>query len=69
LRLEIVDDGLGFDVAAALKSDQANSPFGLLSIHERAGLLGGQAIITSHPGQGTQVRVQIPLHPVEVTDG
>jgi signal transduction histidine kinase len=69
LRLEIVDDGLGFDVASALKSDQVNSSFGLLSIHERAGLLGGEASISSRPGQGTQVRVHIPLEPAETNDG
>lgn len=69
LQLEIVDDGAGFDVATALISDQANSPFGLLSIHERASLLGGQASIHSRPGQGTQVRVQIPLPPEEQHDG
>lgn len=69
LQLEIVDDGLGFDVSSALKSDHANSPFGLLSIHERAGLLGGEAIISSHLGQGTQVRVHIPLESAEANDG
>lgn len=69
LQLDIVDDGSGFDVATALKSDQANSPFGLLSIHERANLLGGDAFISSRPGQGTQVHVQIPLQPEEAHDG
>lgn len=69
LLLDIVDDGSGFDVASARKSDQANSPFGLLSIHERASLLGGQALIHSRPGQGTQVHVQIPLQPEEQHDG
>lgn len=69
LRLEIVDDGVGFDVAAALKLDQSHSPFGLLSIQERAGLLGGEAMIASRPGQGTQVRVQIPIEPAEAHDG
>lgn len=69
LLLAIIDDGCGFDVASALKLDQAHSPFGLLSIHERAELLGGEAIISSHPGQGTQVRVSLPLEPEETHHG
>jgi signal transduction histidine kinase len=68
LQLDIVDDGSGFDVESAWKSEQENSPFGLLSIHERASLLGGQALIHSRPGQGTQVHVQIPLQPEEQHD-
>jgi signal transduction histidine kinase len=59
--IEISDDGIGFDVAAALRSDPTKSPFGLLSIHERAGFLGGKATITSQPKQGTKVQVTIPL--------
>ena len=69
LRVDIVDDGLGFDVASALKTDQASSPFGLLSIYERAGLLGGEVVIDSQSGQGTRVRVQIPLEPAEPKNG
>lgn len=69
LWVDIVDDGAGFDVVSALKADQASNPFGLLSIHERAGLLGGEAIIDSHPGQGTRVRVRIPLEPAEPHHG
>lgn len=69
LHLDILDDGLGFDVATAMKSNRANNPFGLLSIHERASLLGGNAFINSGLGQGTHVRVQIPLQPAEAQDG
>lgn len=60
LTISISDDGTGFDVANALRTDQESSPFGLLSIHERAGLLNGEAVITSRPGHGTRVRVTIP---------
>jgi signal transduction histidine kinase len=59
--IEVVDDGIGFDVTAALRSDPKKSPFGLLSIYERAGILGGKATITSQPKHGAKVQVTIPL--------
>jgi signal transduction histidine kinase len=68
LRIEIDDDGCGFDATSALKNDEANSPFGLLSIHERACLLGGEAKINSRPGSGTNIRVEIPLSPQRGAD-
>ena len=67
LTIAVADDGVGFEVATALRLDQENSPFGLLSIYERAGLLGGEALITSQPGRGTQVQATFPL-PRMVTD-
>lgn len=35
---------------------------GLLSIQERARLVGGQAYVLSAPGRGTEVRVTVPVH-------
>lgn len=52
LRLEIGDDGIGFDPA------QVNSQpghYGLLGLRERAHLAGGQFTILSAPGQGTRI--------------
>ncbi|MGV3609224.1 MAG: sensor histidine kinase [Planctomycetaceae bacterium] len=69
LMIKICDDGKGFDVASALKSGNSSSPFGLLSLQERAYLLGGEAKITSHPSAGTVVQVNIPLAPQEVVNG
>lgn len=69
LTISISDDGAGFDVANALRTDQENSPFGLLSIHERASLLNGEAVFTSRPGHGTQVRVIIPWKPLVTKHG
>jgi len=61
LHVDIEDDGCGFNVASSLQANRMNSPFGLLSIHERACLLGGEAFISSKPGVGTHVRVHIHL--------
>jgi len=50
LRLTIVDDGRGFDVAAA-----KNRGYGLQSMQERVEALGGKLLIKSEPGQGTRI--------------
>ena len=58
LSLSITDTGAGFDPEAI----RGKGTLGLISIYERAHLAGGQAFIESTPGQGTTVRVTIPLH-------
>jgi signal transduction histidine kinase len=50
LALTIDDDGRGFDAAA-----QNNRGYGLQSMQERVEALGGQLLIKSEPGQGTQI--------------
>ena len=65
IRMTIGDDGCGFNPHEALKVSATNNPFGLLSIQERACWLGGAAVITSHPGAGTQINVRIPWKPAE----
>lgn len=64
--IEVRDDGRGFDPAHVFDCHAARHPFGLLSIRERAELLGGTAQINSCPGRGTQVIVHIPLAGAEV---
>lgn len=56
-RLEVEDDGLGFDLASA----QAGGGLGLPGIWERAQKIGGQVRIVSGPGQGTQIVVEVPM--------
>jgi PAS domain S-box-containing protein len=59
--IEIADDGRGFDLAAVRGDALAGSGSGVLSMHERAELLGGQLTIESAPGTGTRVRAEIPI--------
>ena len=55
----IEDDGCGFDVAAALRAH--GGTMGLLSMQERAHLVGGKLTVESLPGQGTTVFAEAPL--------
>lgn len=57
LWVEVRDNGQGFDLAAAA----ARKSFGLLGMRERALALGGQVHVNSVLGQGTTIRVTIPL--------
>lgn len=57
LVMSIEDDGKGFDTAT--RGGEAG--LGLLSMRERAAQVGGTATISSQPGQGTKVRVILPL--------
>lgn len=54
--LEVADDGTGFDASGSFPGH-----LGLKSMSERAEHLGGQVLITSTSGGGTQVRASIPL--------
>ena len=56
LRLEIQDDGKGFDPDAVRET----AGIGLVSMQERAEQLGGSLSITSKPGQGTRIRLIVP---------
>lgn len=58
LRLEVADNGRGFEPVAAMRGHS----FGLLGIRERVQALGGALRITSSPGKGTVVSIRIP-HP------
>jgi signal transduction histidine kinase len=57
--LRIVDNGRGFDNGDVFVSGGGH--FGLLGMRERAERLGGELKLASHPGEGTQVEVTVPL--------
>lgn len=61
--LIIEDDGCGFDVneLKARRFDRLKGGFGLEGIRERVELVNGQVEITSVPGSGTTISLQIPL--------
>ena len=57
----VEDDGVGFDAASWFGSPAERHSMGLVSMRERAGLLGGQFEVISQPGRGTQVHVRLPI--------
>jgi two-component system sensor histidine kinase UhpB len=59
--LQVTDNGVGFDPHDVILDREGRYGVGLLSIGERAELLGGTVRITSEPGHGTQVHVVIPM--------
>jgi signal transduction histidine kinase len=61
VKLEIVDDGIGFDAPSDPAELLRAGRLGLMGIHERARLLGGKATIRSEQGGGTIVSIEIPL--------
>jgi signal transduction histidine kinase len=56
--LEVTDDGRGFDCDRARR--QAGDGYGLFSIEERLGQLGGAMTIITEPERGTTVRLAAP---------
>ncbi len=65
--VEVSDNGRGFDPKVILYNKRPHTGWGLLGIQERALLLGGQCEFDSAPGQGTRIRVRVPLQ-MEVKD-
>jgi len=68
VRLDVTDDGAGFDVAAWEQSAEphegsASSSYGLRFMRSRLRELGGGLEIESTPGEGTAVSAHLPIHP------
>jgi signal transduction histidine kinase len=59
LLARVEDDGIGF--AAGPARDPRTAGTGLVSMRERAAVLGGRLRIASTPGQGTVVELLVPL--------
>ncbi len=57
IRFRVEDDGPGF----APLQGQFHGGLGLISMHERARSVGGVLRLTTSPGQGTRIEVEIPL--------
>jgi signal transduction histidine kinase len=60
VRLEIADDGCGFDVDGVSAVARAGGSLGMQTMRERAAGLGGSAVIDSAYGKGTRVIIELP---------
>jgi signal transduction histidine kinase len=61
LRLEVRDDGRGFDVETARRAATRGAHLGLVGMRERLRGLGGTLDLRSAPGEGTVVAAKLPL--------
>ncbi|HZW70497.1 MAG TPA: ATP-binding protein [Hanamia sp.] len=61
LILNIEDNGRGFDVDDQLKKHNDEKGSGLLNLQNRAAALNAQLTIQSHPGEGTNIHIKMPL--------
>jgi signal transduction histidine kinase len=61
VRIRVRDDGVGFDVGRLKPAGDAGAGFGLFSIRERIGLIGGRLQIDSTPGKGSCFTLTVPV--------
>lgn len=59
--VQIRDNGIGFDPALVLSS--SNGHYGLVGIRERVKRLGGNFVLTSRSGEGTDLSFRVPRRP------
>ncbi len=60
LRVDVIDDGCGFDMTASHQHNASSRGHGLDVMRERAESIGGKFRVTSVPGRGTEVHVEMP---------
>lgn len=58
---EVIDDGRGFDPSEARARPDAALHLGLSHVIERVRGAGGNVLVASAPGEGTHVRISIPV--------
>jgi PAS domain S-box-containing protein len=61
VRIQVSDDGVGFDPEAVRAREGTGAGFGLFSLRERMELLGGQFEVDSAPGRGASFTMLAPL--------
>jgi signal transduction histidine kinase len=61
ITISVRDDGRGFDVGGTLESAAAEGHLGVIGMRERVRAHGGTFQMTSSPGMGTTVTVDIPF--------
>jgi signal transduction histidine kinase len=61
--LDVLDPGVGFEVHSIDRLPTRQGGFGLFNIRERLKLMGGTIDIHSIVGEGTTVRIRVPLKP------
>ncbi len=60
-RIVVTDNGKGFEVPSTTDDLVREAKLGLAGMYERAQLLGGSLEIQSQPGEGTTVKIEMPM--------
>jgi two-component system sensor histidine kinase UhpB len=58
VRLEVVDNGVGFDIKSPVSPEHQG--WGLIGMRERVALVGGVCTVESQPGKGTRIVIELP---------
>lgn len=66
LTLQVIDNGVGFQVPGSPGEFAPSGHFGLLGLYERAELIGASLSIKSEAGKGTQLTIQLPFQGKEM---
>lgn len=62
LEINVDDDGKGFNVNSSLDTKYKKGGFGLFAVKERVNNLEGEFLVRSEPGNGTSVKISLPLN-------
>jgi PAS domain S-box-containing protein len=60
LKIQVNDDGVGFDASLIFAPREQNGGFGFFSMRERLNYLGGDLEARSRPGKGSQIILKVP---------
>jgi signal transduction histidine kinase len=56
----VEDDGQGFEVDKVMRNYEQRGSLGMINLHERAELIGGELNLISTPGEGTKLNLKVP---------
>ena len=65
LTMIIADDGQGFDVSKVIQNYEERGSYGMINLRERVAIAQGEYSIDSKIGEGTELKVKVPITPKE----
>lgn len=61
IEVRVTDDGVGFDPAGVASAWNGQRGLGLMGMEERMSTIGGEFDLCSAPGEGTTIRLSVPI--------
>ena len=68
IRVSVSDEGVGFDADGTWSAISMSGRFGLMSLRERLGLLGGRMDVRSEPNEGAAFTLYAPIRSAIASD-